>query len=207
MKKSNILIVAFAVIIAAASVVSAKMADVNFDQRLLQTERSKAFTRIGTVENDLPAIPLSIAASNTDSTLFRKLDSAGLQRLRKEIFNIPGLPKEFLQAVSTKKITVYYNNYGISLINQVGENAYAMLWESNKWLLEFLINQEATVIQAGIQDKKAKLPLMKGVGDNIPSDGPGGFGGPYGGGGGSGGGGSCEGASSGSVMESCSPPY
>lgn len=144
MKKSNILIAAFAVIMA-VSMAGAEMADVNFDPRLPQTERLKAFTGIGTVENDLPAITLHTAASNTESAIFRKLDGDGLQRLRKEMFDIPGLPKEFFQAINSKNVIVFYNNYGVSLITEVGRNAYVMLWESNKWLIKLLTEQEAEV--------------------------------------------------------------
>lgn len=167
MKKSNILIVVFAVIITAASMAGAQMADVSFNQRVPQVERSKAFTGIGTVENDLPAIPLPTAASNTETTVFRKLDGAGLQRLRKEMFNIPGLSKEFSQAISSKKVTIFYNNYGVSVVKRVGENTYAMLWESNKWLIEFLTKQE-TEVALGFQTKTTTTVLPSG-GPIIPA--------------------------------------
>ena len=174
-------------LISTASVAGAETDIVNFDQRLPAAKNSKVAAWTDN-NSGLPAIPLPVTVSSMDNSLFRKLDGSGLAKLRRGLSDIPGLSADSIRAILNKNTTVFYNDHGVSLIAPSGESAYAILWESDKRLLEFITKLGAESTQ--------ELPATKAeptvVDPTIPLDGYHGIGDP----GTTDHGGSCDGVSS-----------
>lgn len=156
MKKSNILIAGFAVVMAAASVVKAEGFGMDFDRGSFRTADFMDAVKASDVSRGNNAgniTPAPAAAGNTLNMRVYKLADHGLQKLRKKVLTIPGLSKEFLQQINEAKTIVLYNENNVFLTTPVGEVQYIILESNDKELLGFLAKQGADVFQEEFRNK------------------------------------------------------
>lgn len=156
MRKSKIAVAVFAVIIAAASLAGAEGFGVDFDRGAFRTVDFMEAVKTSDVskeDNTANIIPVPATVANTVNTTVYKLAAPGLQKLRKEVLNMPGLSKEFLQQLNEEKTVVLYNEDNILLTTLVGGTQYIILESNDKKLMEFLAKQKTEVLQVGLQNK------------------------------------------------------
>jgi len=156
MKKSNILIAAFAVIIAAAPFAAAEDFGVDFDRGAFRTadfmEAVKTSNMSG-ADNISTITPAPVTAANTLNVKVYILAASSLQKLRKEVLNMPGLSKEFLQVINEENTAVLYNKDSVFLTTLVGNIQHIVLESNDRKLVEFISKQKTGALQADLQQK------------------------------------------------------
>ena len=117
MKKTSILITIF-VVAATASLVKAGEFDVDFDKgafRPVDFMEAVKTSEVSGVDNAASITPVPATAFNTVNMAVYTLTVPSLQKLRKEVINMPGLSKEFLQQINEEKTIVLYNEDNVLL--------------------------------------------------------------------------------------------
>lgn len=108
------------------------------------------------------------------SEVVKKLNNVGLQKLRKEILNIKGLPVDFLSALNSDGVVVLYNHNTVLLISPLGVDKYAIHWENNQELVD-LLNRKVKESQEELKqfvnpvpgaDDNALLPIIDAIIDS-----------------------------------------
>ena len=175
MKKNKITVVVFAVIMATASLVKAEGFGVDFNRGTFSTvdfmEAVKTYN-VSKADNTTSITPVPATAANAVNTTVYKLAAPGLQKLRKEVLNMPGLSKEFLQQINEEKTVVLYNEDNALLTTLVGDTHYIILESNDKKLMDFLVKEKTGVLQDKLPNKNlvcmciSKLDtIMKWVGN------------------------------------------
>lgn len=155
-------------ILAASSISHAEEFNMDFDKGAFRSadfmEAVKTFD-VSKAENTANMKPAPVAALSAINTVVYKLTAPGLQKLRGEISQIPGLSEEFLQLVNHERTIVLHNDQGVFLTTLAGkDNYYTLLESNNKKLIEFLSKQKTEVMQAELHNKnwvKVCLPVVK----------------------------------------------
>jgi hypothetical protein len=156
MKKRKIGVAVFAVIIAAASLAKAGGFDVDFDRgafRAVDFMAAVKTSEVSKVDDAASIVPMPAIALNTINTTVYKLAAPDLQELRKEILNMPGLSKEFLQQINEEKTVVLFNDDNVFLTTLVGDIHYIMLESSDKRVMDFMAKEKAEVLQDKLHNK------------------------------------------------------
>lgn len=158
MKKNKIAVAVFAVIIAAASLAKAGGFDVDFDKGAFRAANFMEAVKVsGMPSGDavssikpVPATALESAKTAANISVYA-LAAHGLQKLRREVLNMPGVSKEFVQLVSEEKTVVLYNENNVFLTTLVGDVQYVLLESNDKKLLEFLGKYRTELLQGGLE--------------------------------------------------------
>ncbi|OGS06395.1 MAG: hypothetical protein A2270_06830 [Elusimicrobia bacterium RIFOXYA12_FULL_51_18] len=156
MRKSKISVAVFAVIIAAASLVKAGGFDVDFDRgafRAVDFMEAIKTSEASRADDAASIVPVPATALNTVNTTVYKLVAPGLQELKKEIVNMPGLSKEFLQQINKEKTVVLYNEDNVFLTTLAGDVHYIILESNDKKLMDFLAKEKTEVLQNKLHNK------------------------------------------------------
>jgi len=157
MRKNKISVAVFAAIIAAASLAKAGGFDVDFDRgafRAVDFMEAIKTSEVSRADDAASIVLVPATTLNTVNTMVYKLAAPGLQKLRKEVLNMPEMSKEFFQLINDKKIIVLHNDNGVFLTTQAGKNDYYILFESNDYkLIKLLSEQKTEVLQAGLPNK------------------------------------------------------
>lgn len=166
MKKSAILIAAFAVIISVASVAMAEEFNMDFDMGAFRSaDFMEAIKNVSKTDDAIDIKPVPADASNAANMIVYKLAAPGLEELKKEILNRPGLHKEVFRLVNDERTVVLHNAQGVFLTAQVGKSDYYTLFESNdRELIEFLSKRKTEALQAELNNKNwvtTCLPYVK----------------------------------------------
>lgn len=160
MKKSNMLIAVFAVVTATASFAGAEGFGVDFDRGAFRTADFMEAVKTSDVfkadkGDNIPPVPV-IAATILSMKVY-KLSVPGLQKLRNEILNMPGLSKEFLQLISEEKMVVLYNRDNVFLTTLVGDTRYIIFESNDRGLIDFLVKEKMRLPQEEFRNKAAGL--------------------------------------------------
>jgi hypothetical protein len=156
MKKSNMVLMVVAVIMAATSIVRAEGFGVDFDRGSFRTadfvEAAKT-SDVVAVDNAASIESVPPTAVNTVTTAVYELATPALLKLRKEVLNMPGLSKGFLQQINEEKTIVLYNEDNVFLTILVGNTRYIILESNDNELIGFLAKQKTEGLQKESQNK------------------------------------------------------
>lgn len=156
MKKSKIAVAMFAVVITAASLAKAGGFDMDFDKGAFRTVDFMEAVKTSEVfrtDDAASIVPVPAIALNTVNTTVYKLSAPGLQKLRKEVLNMPGLSNKFLQQINEEKTVVLYNEDNVFLTTLTGNAQHIILESNDSKLMEFLAKYKTEVLQVGLQNK------------------------------------------------------
>jgi len=164
MKKSNILIAAFAVIIAAAPFAAAEDFGVDFDRGAFRTAdfmEAVKTSDISRADNISTITPAPVTAETTLNVKVYILAASSLQKLRKEVLTMPGLSKEFLQLINEENTVLLYNKDSVFLTTLVGDIQHIILESNDRNLLEYISKQKTGPLQANLQNKGKCWEVIK----------------------------------------------
>ena len=168
MKKSNILIAAFAAIIAAAPFAAAEDFGVDFDRGAFRT--ADFMEAIAQNEKTLPILPEVFPAeaiNKANSSKMYKLDKVGRQMLYREIIDKPikSFSQDVLELINNEKVAIFYNDEVVCFTNKIETGTYNILQKNyNKLLLTSLMKlKEQSSRQEMFSQNKNWIKICKEV--------------------------------------------
>ncbi|MBI4349817.1 MAG: hypothetical protein HY550_00095 [Elusimicrobia bacterium] len=163
MKKSNILIAAFAVIIAAVPFAAAEGFGVDFDRGAFRTADFMEAVKTSDMSraDNISITPAPVTAATTLNIKVYILAASSLQKLRKEVLTMPGLSKEFLQLINEENTVVLYNKDSVFLTTLVGDIQHIILESNDRKLMEYISKQKTGPLQANLRNKGKCWEVIK----------------------------------------------
>lgn len=156
MKKSSIVVVVLAVIMAAASLAKAEGVGVDFDWENNQTESLRWLKEMVPVFETEFAGPVPTADATASGAVLYEIGNADRQLLRQVILKISDklFDKNIMVLINDEKVGILYNNERVLFVNDIDGNKYNVLLESDDvQLIHFLMGLREQICHAKPQNK------------------------------------------------------